>query len=79
MTNTVNEPRVYYDVGCMKSLNKLPDRVKVKFLDMMSRYMSDPSSNGLNLETVQGGRDSSIKSVRVDQGYRAIAFQFARD
>jgi superfamily I DNA/RNA helicase len=79
MTNTANEPRVYYDVGCMKSLNKLPDRVKVKFLDMMSRYMSDPSSNGLNLETVQGGKDSSIKSVRVDQGYRAIAFQFARD
>ena len=79
MTRSGNEPRVYYDVGCMKSLNKLPDRVKVKFLDMMTRYMSDPSLNGLNLETVQGGRDSSIKSVRVDQGYRAIAFQFARD
>lgn len=79
MIESARESRVYYDVGCMKSLSKLPDRVKVKFLDMMSRYMSDPSSNGLNLETVQGGKDSSIKSVRVDQGYRAIAFQFARD
>jgi superfamily I DNA/RNA helicase len=71
--------RVSYDVGCMKSLRKLPDRVTAKFMDMMTRYMSDPSSNGLNLETVEGARDSAIKSLRVDQGYRAIAFVVGGD
>jgi len=45
----------------------------------MTRYMSDPSANGLNLETVEGAKDSSIKSLRVDQGYRAIAFEVGRD
>jgi hypothetical protein len=45
----------------------------------MTRYMSDPSGNGLNLETVEGAKDSAIKSLRVDQGYRAIAFEVGRD
>lgn len=71
MTDAMNK-RVSYDIGCMKSLRKLPDRVALKFMDMMTRYMSDPSANGLNLETVEGARDNSIKSLRVDQGYRAI-------
>ena len=71
--------RVSYDIGCMKSLRKVPDRVALKFMDMMTRYMSAPSANGLNLETVEGSKDSSIKSLRVDQGYRAIAFEVGRD
>ncbi len=77
--NTNNAKRVSYDIGCMKSLRKLPDRVTAKFMDMMTRYMSDPSTKGLNLETVEGARDNSIKSLRVDQGYRAIAFEVGWD
>lgn len=77
--NANNAKRVSYDIGCMKSLRKLPDRVTAKFMDMMTRYMSDPSASGLNLETVEGARDNSIKSLRVDQGYRAIAFEVGRD
>ncbi len=71
--------RVSYDVGCVKSLRKLPDRVAGKFMDMMTRYMTDPSGKGLNLETVNGAKDSSIKSLRLDRGYRAIAFEVGRD
>lgn len=73
------EKRVSYDIGCVKSLRKLPDRITGRFMDMMTRYMTDPAAAGLNLETVQGARDSAIKSVRVDQGYRAIAFDMGRD
>lgn len=78
MTDTLSK-RVSYDIGCMKSLRKLPDRVALRFMDLMTKYMSDPSANGLNLETVEGSKDSSIKSLRVDQGYRAIAFEIGRD
>jgi superfamily I DNA/RNA helicase len=78
MMDAINK-RVSYDIGCMKSLRKLPDRVSLRFMDLMTKYMSDPSANGLNLETVEGARDSSIKSLRVDQGYRAIAFEVGRD
>ena len=78
MMDAINK-RVSYDIGCMKSLRKLPDRVSIRFMDLMTKYMSDPSANGLNLETVEGSKDSSIKSLRVDQGYRAIAFEVGRD
>jgi superfamily I DNA/RNA helicase len=78
MTDTMTK-RVSYDIGCMKSLRKLPDRVAIRFMDLMTKYMSDPSANGLHLETVEGSKDSSIKSLRVDQGYRAIAFEVGRD
>ncbi len=78
MTDTIAK-RVSYDIGCMKSLRKLPDKVAIRFMDMMTRYMTDPSGNGLNLETVEGARDSAIKSLRVDRGYRAIAFEVGRD
>ena len=78
MMDAINK-RVSYDIGCMKSLRKQPDRVAIKFMDLMTRYMSDPAANGLNLETVEGTKDSSIKSLRVDRGYRAIAFEVGRD
>ena len=71
--------RVSYDVGCMKSLKKLPDKVTVRFMDMMTRYMAAPAAHGLNLETVTGAKDSAIKSLRLDQGYRAIAFEAGQD
>jgi hypothetical protein len=71
--------RVSYDVGCMRSLRKLPDRVSAKFLDMMTRYMSDPTGNGLNFESIERTRDRGVKSVRIDRGYRAIAFVSGQD
>jgi superfamily I DNA/RNA helicase len=71
--------RVSYDLGCLRSLKKLPDRVSAKFLDMMTRFMSDPTAHGLNFESVRGTSDRGVKSVRIDQGYRAIAFIAGQD
>ena len=71
--------RVSYDQGCLKAVRKLPDYVSGKFLDVMSRYMDNPAANGLNLEFVEGSKDKSLKSLRLDQNYRAIAFETATD
>jgi superfamily I DNA/RNA helicase len=71
--------RVSYDQGCLKSVRKLPDSVSGKFLDVMSRYMDNPAGNGLNLEFVEGSKDKALKSLRLDQNYRAIAFETATD
>ena len=71
--------RVSYDVGCLTSLRKLPDRIGAKFMDMMIKFMNDPSAGGLNFETIKGARDRGFKSLRVDQEYRAVAFQSGAD
>ena len=65
-----------YDLGCMNSLKKLPPNITVKFMEMMTKYMTDPTRDGLNLESVQGSVDKQVKSLRLDQSYRAIAFEF---
>jgi superfamily I DNA/RNA helicase len=71
--------RLSYDVGCLRSLKKLPSKVTVGFLDMMTKVMSDPSRNGLNVEAVEGAKDRGIKSVRIDQGHRAIGYLSGSD
>lgn len=71
--------RVSYDIGCMRSLKKLPPKASMGFLDMMAKVMSDPSRNGLNIEPVEGSKDKGIKSVRIDRGYRAIGFLSGQD
>jgi superfamily I DNA/RNA helicase len=77
--NAAQGKRISYDQGCLKSVRKLPDNVSGKFLDVMSRYMDNPAGNGLNLESVEGSKDKSLKSLRLDQNYRAIAFETATD
>lgn len=77
--SVVTGKRISYDLGCLRSLKKLPDRVSAKFLEMMTRYMSDPACNGLNLESIESARDRGVKSIRIDQGYRAIAFDGGND
>lgn len=71
--------QVSYDIGCMRSLKKLPSKTAMAFLDMMTKVMSDPTRHGLNIEPVVGAKDKGIKSLRIDQGYRAIGFMSGRD
>jgi len=68
-------PRVSFDAACLRSLQGLPSRVQTRFLEMVTKVMADPRRHGLNIETIQGARDERMKSVRIDQGYRAIAWR----
>lgn len=54
------------------SIKKLstPDRGRV--LDFLTKFMEDPSSPGLNFETIEGAKDSFIKSARITQDLRTI-------
>lgn len=77
--NASTELRISYDVGCIRSLKKLPPKISNGFLEMMARLMTDPARAGANFETVQGARDKGIKSIRIDDGYRAIGYISGRD
>jgi mRNA-degrading endonuclease RelE of RelBE toxin-antitoxin system len=50
-----------------------PDRGRV--LDFLTKFMEDPSSPGLNFESIQGAKDTSIKSARITQDLRTILHQ----
>ena len=69
---------VSYDIGCMKSLRSFrPSNSQDYGYD--DALHGRPFGEWAESETVEGARDNSIKSLRVDQGYRAIAFEVGRD
>ncbi|MAG93373.1 MAG: DNA helicase UvrD [Planctomycetaceae bacterium] len=50
-----------------------PDRGRV--LDFLTKFMDDPSSPGLNFETIEGAKDRRVKSARITQDLRTILHQ----
>ena len=57
--------RIAFDVACMRTLRKSPQRVFERFHDMVLKAMSDPSRHGLNFEPIEGARDSAFRSIRI--------------
>jgi superfamily I DNA/RNA helicase len=58
----------------LKAAQKLPQAIHAKFNGLVLRLMSNPEATGINFETVEGAGDPRVKSFRVDQAYRVIAF-----
>lgn len=57
------------------SYNQLPRQVQNKVAEFINRLRQAPARAGLNYESIQGGRDKRLKSVRIDLNYRAIVLQ----
>ena len=55
-----------------KAFNKLPEKSRGKVATFISKFRDNPTSPGLNYERIEGGKDSFIRSVRVDQEIRCI-------
>jgi mRNA-degrading endonuclease RelE of RelBE toxin-antitoxin system len=54
------------------SVLKLPKTQQEKAVKFMELFRQDPKSPGINYETIQTARDKNLRSVRIDQAYRAI-------
>jgi superfamily I DNA/RNA helicase len=74
-----NNLRLAFDAGCAKALEKAPRAVGKQFWQMMTKAMAHPELPGLNLERVNGAADRRMRSMRIDQGYRAIALHEGAD
>lgn len=57
------------------STKKLSTTDRGRVLDFLTKFMDDPGSPGLNFETIQGAKDSSMKSARITQDLRTILHQ----
>jgi superfamily I DNA/RNA helicase/mRNA-degrading endonuclease RelE of RelBE toxin-antitoxin system len=57
------------------STKKLSTTDRGRVLDFLTKFMDDPSSPGLNFETLQGAKDTSLKSARITQDLRTILHQ----
>ena len=54
------------------SFAALPKNKQNKVMEFMSKFRSNPEANGFNYEKIQNAADPNMRSVRIDDTYRAI-------
>jgi len=50
----------------------LPRKIQKKTREFMKKFKEDPKSSAINYEKISTFRDQSLRTVRIDQKYRAI-------
>lgn len=50
----------------------LPKTKQNKVMEFLSKFRSNPTANGFNYEKIQNASDPNMRSVRIDDTYRAI-------
>ena len=66
------QPKVAISSDFFNSVLKLPRTQQEKAAKLMETFRLNPKSPGINYETIQVARDKNLRSVRIDQAYRAI-------
>jgi superfamily I DNA/RNA helicase/mRNA-degrading endonuclease RelE of RelBE toxin-antitoxin system len=56
----------------LEALEQLPRDQKKKTRKFIRNFRRNPRSSGINFETIEGAADPNLRSVRIDQSYRAI-------
>jgi len=54
------------------SFSLLPRKIQKKTREFMKKFKEDPTSSGINYEKISSFIDQSLRTVRIDQKYRAI-------
>jgi superfamily I DNA/RNA helicase len=65
-------PTVALSEGFLGSLNRLPTATQKKVREFIGKFRADPKSNAINYERLQGHRQPHVRTVRIDQRYRAV-------
>jgi hypothetical protein len=69
------KPKVALSQDFLLQLSKLPSSVHSKVMKWAIQFQSDPTSPGINYESINGARDANLKSVRLDRDWRGIVFK----
>ena len=59
----------------LSAFAKLPRPTQRNVRAFITKFNANPTSSGLNYERIHGGRDTGMRSLRIDGGYRAIVLQ----
>lgn len=54
------------------AFSRIPRNIQKKTSDFINKFRSNPTSSGINYESIINTRDRNMKSVRIDQDYRGI-------
>lgn len=68
-------PRMAISHHFFDAYSRLPKQTQNKVSNFMMKFTQDPTQKGLNYESIHNARDKNMKSVRVDDKYRAIVLK----
>lgn len=67
--------QVAFSKDFLESYSRLPKKIQKKVREFSAKFQKDPTQPGLNFEKIKTARDPKVRSVRIDQSYRAIVIQ----
>ena len=59
----------------LTSFSRIPKGLQTKVLNFINRFRNNPMAPGRNYEKIEGAKDPNMRSVRVDDAYRAIVLK----
>lgn len=66
------QPKVAFSKDFLQAYSALSVKIQKKVRRFTEKFQSDPTQSGLNFEHLDGATDPKVRSVRIDQAYRAI-------
>ncbi|MBW4532471.1 MAG: hypothetical protein KME09_00890, partial [Pleurocapsa minor HA4230-MV1] len=67
--------RIAIAADFLDAFSKLPKQTQAKTNSFISKFRQNPTSSGINYESIHNATDKNLKSVRVDGSYRAIVLK----
>ena len=68
----MTSPQVAFSKDFMAAYSELPRKQQKKVREFTEKFRQDPTQSGINFERLEGVLDQKVRSVRIDQSYRAI-------
>jgi hypothetical protein len=59
----------------LANLSKLSSSIQSKVLKWALKFQNNPTSSGINYETIRKAKDKNLRSVRIDNDWRGIVFK----
>ena len=65
-------PKIAIAASCLDAYSELPRPIQKKTKEFMEKFRREPTASAINYEALKQMRDPKLRSVRIDQTYRAI-------
>jgi len=65
-------PRVAISDDFLEAYARIPRQQQKKVRSFMEKFKTDPKSNAINYEKIHDVKDDRVRTVRIDQKYRAV-------
>jgi len=72
---TLKDIKVAIASDFLSAFAKIPQQQQNKVLRFVNKFQTDPTMSGINYEKVKAFKDPNLRSVRIDDTYRAIVLK----